>query len=548
MTPTLPATLGRRTLLRTAAGALAAGSALLARPSAASAAGATTPSSGAGAPTSTRSTASTQSTASTASTASPVPADPLHLLRRTTYGLTPALVADVQTRGVDAWLDEQLDPARIDDSTCDAAVTRFPLAHATGPQLHATVRSGSWVPMVELQMMTLARAAWSERQLFEVMVEFWSNHLNVTCPKGAVWATRGTYDREVVRAHALGRFSDMLVASSRSAAMMLYLDNQTSRGTTPNENYGREVLELHTVGRDAGYGEAGVVAAARAFSGMASWTTFTGGAAADLGTFRYRSDWHATGPLQVLGWSHANATRTDGLAVAESLMRYLASHPATAARLARKLAVRFVSDDPPQALVDRLAQVYLAGDTAIAPVLRALFASPEFAVSAGQKYTRPYEGTVGVLRALGLRPSTDGLTGSFRNLIGQLGSLGQAPMAWHPPDGYPDVAPAWAGSGTVLGRWNLNVALAKGGFGTGIVNPGPSLYARLLPGAAPASRAELVQALAARLLPGRPLPLAHRDALVAFLGGAGPVRTADTTTLFPVLTALLLDSPAWSMR
>ena len=480
--------------------------------------------------------------------ARPAAPDPLHLARRATYGLTPELVAQVRARGAAAWLEEQLHPERIDDSDCDAAVERFPLAHASPPELHARLPYGAWGGMQDLQAMTLSRAVWSRRQLLEVMVELWSNHLNATCPSSEVWSGRGSYDRDVVRAHALGRFSEMLAASVTSPAMLHYLDNVSSRGAAPNENYGREVLELHTVGRDAGYGQAGVVDSARAFTGLTTWNPWNGGTPATSGTFRYRADWRYTGPLRVLDWTHANGDRTGGVAVAHGLARYLAAHPATARRIARVLAVRFVSDTPSPGLVDALAQVYLAHDTAVVPVLRALFASAEFAASAGRKYRRPLEGTVSAMRALGIRPSSDDDPRAVRSLVWQLGQVGHAPLAWHPPDGYPDVAAAWSGSGTVLGRWNLNVGLAQGWWQEGLTYPGSSLAARLLPGPRPASRAALVDALHARLVPGQTLRAAHRDALVAFLGGPGPVRDADVTWQLGILTALVLDSPAASSR
>ena len=293
-----------------------------------------------------------------------------HLLLRTTYGITPALLAELDARGTRGWLDDQLTPERIDDGACDQIVARFPLASATPPELYRALDNGSWDGMRDVSSMTLARATWSKRQLFEVMVEFWSNHLNVTCPSSEVWSSRGSYDRDVIRKHALGTFSDLLVASCTHPAMLQYLDNLESRGANPNENYGREVLELHTVGRDAGYGQAGVVDSARAFTGLTVWNPWNGGTDTTYGTLRYRADWHYVGPLRVLGWLHPNADRTQGVQVATSLARYLAAHPATAARLAHKLAVRFVSDSPPPALVDRLARIYLDSGTAIVPVLR----------------------------------------------------------------------------------------------------------------------------------------------------------------------------------
>ena len=475
----------------------------------------------------------------------------IHLLKRTTYGVTPALLQQARTLGPTAWLERQLTPALIEDTACDQVCQRFPLARATPPQVWARTKQGSWDAMGDVTKLTIARAAWSKRQLFEVMVEFWSNHLNSTCPSSEVWATKGWDDEHVIRKHALGRFSDMLVASSTSPAMMLYLDNQKSQGKAPNENYGREVLELHTVGRDAGYGQAGVVDSARAFTGLTTWTQWNGGTAGETGnygTFRYRADWRYTGPLKVLGWTHANADKTKGVEVAQDLMRYLAAHPATAQRIARKLAIRFVQDDPPQALVDRLAQVYLDSDTAIVPVLRALFTSPEFQAARGRKYRRPYEDIIATIRALGIEPSKDTASKSIGDLGWELGELGHKPLAWGPPDGYPDVAAAWSGSGTVLGRWNLHVGLAQGWWKEGLAYPGTSLYQRMLGTQKPATRADLVTQTAARLMPGTTLPIKHRDALVTFLGGPGPTKEADTAGMFPILVALLLDSPHWSQR
>ena len=193
------------------------------------------------------------------------------------------------------------------------------------------------------------------------MVEFWSNHFNIAIPSGEGWDVKTTDDREVIRAHALGTFADLLQASAKSPAMLRYLDNDVSTAQSLNENYGRELLELHTVGVDAGYTQADVVDSARLMTGYT----------ADIyGTFTYRSSSHYVGPVTVLGFSHANGSAAGGQQVAEQYLSYLAHHPATARHLATKLAIRFVSDTPPSALIDRLAQIYLDNDTAIVPVLQ----------------------------------------------------------------------------------------------------------------------------------------------------------------------------------
>ena len=459
----------------------------------------------------------------------------LHLLRRTTYGLTPALVADVRARGTQAWLDEQLDPAGIDDSVCDGYLARLPLLHATPPQVRAAISSGAWDQMQQVQRATLARACWSKRQLFEVMVEFWNNHLHVTCPSSEVWDNRGDYEDNVIRAHALGRYSDMLVASAKSPAMLRYLNGASSRRGRINENYGREVLELHSVGVDGGYGQAGVVAAALALTGRSVDSN---------GNFLYRPDWHYVGPLKVLGWSSANATTAAGLATGDELLRYLASHPATARRIATRLVVRFVSDTPPARLVDELAQVYLDGGTAIVPVLRALLASPEFAASVGQKRRRPLEGLTAAVRALGITPEAEGV--QSMNELGWLSeSFGQAPLAWGTPDGYPDVAAAWTGSGGMLERWNRHMSLVGNWWPKVWNNPGaPGLLA-----VPPATAGGLVDALSMRLLAQR-LDDRQRGVLLTFMGvrETDPPPAAALGWQLMYIAALILDSPTWSAR
>jgi uncharacterized protein (DUF1800 family) len=193
---------------------------------------------------------------------------PLHLLRRATYGPTPTALAQVRSAGVDAWLTQQLAPAKLADPVGDVITARYPRLAWSAAQAHAAYPNSDWVLMFELGQATVARAAWSTRQLFEVMVDFWSNHLNVTSPSSEVWDNRHLYDRDVIRKHALGRFADMLVASAKHPAMLRYLDNASSTKDAPNENYGRELLELHTVGVNGGYTETMMVDSARIMTGF----------------------------------------------------------------------------------------------------------------------------------------------------------------------------------------------------------------------------------------------------------------------------------------
>jgi uncharacterized protein (DUF1800 family) len=313
--------------------------------------------------------------------ASYLPHDPyLHLLRRATWGPTPSMAKRIHAMGPSAWLEQQLAPRTIDDTACSTMIaTRFPIL-STSVRDAFTNLDGTWDLMQQLGVAAIARATWSRRQLFEVMVDFWSNHLNVTNPSDNVWWSRHDYDRTVIRRHALGKFSTMLTASATHPAMMMFLNNAESTGDNPNENYGRELLELHTVGADAGYTETEMHTSALVLSGFGiSWET---------GEFAYHPGDHYTGHVSVMGWSAANTSAANGRAVGLSYLNYLAHHPATAQRIATKLCQRFVSDTPPASLVRRVAAAYLANDTAIVPTLRTLFGSAAFPLSKGHAARR----------------------------------------------------------------------------------------------------------------------------------------------------------------
>ncbi|WP_433617348.1 DUF1800 domain-containing protein [Dactylosporangium sp. CA-139114] len=465
------------------------------------------------------------------------PADPvLHLLRRATYGPTAESEAELRKLGAAAWLERQLDPASVDDSACQAVLGKYTLIGKDIAGVRALVKAGSmkpgaWDVMQQLGTAAVARAAWSKRQLFELMVDFWSNHLNVTCPSGEVWDSRAQYDT-VIRANALGRFADLLKASMRSPAMLSYLDNRSSTKARPNENYARELLELHTVGLV--YSEADVKDAARLLTGLTVDPA--------TGLYRFDAAQHATGPVTILGWRHDNATAGGGEAAALAYADMLAMHPATAERLARKLCVRFVADEAPATLVARLAQVYLDNRTAIVPVLRALFTSPEFAAATGAKVRTPLEDVAATVRVLGIGPSAD--MDSVRGLYHYLVDMGHAPLRWAPPNGYPDVAAAWAAPSGLLIRWNAHLNIAAGWYPKQLARPA-SMLAYLVP-KLPATHGAFVDALARRLV-GQPLAPAHSAALLSFLGKAAtaPLKATDAaaTGRLPHLIALILDSP-----
>ncbi|GAA0942371.1 hypothetical protein Vau01_055620 [Virgisporangium aurantiacum] len=482
-------------------------------------------------------------TTSTVATPTSSP-DPLHLLRRATYGRTPDNEAELRSLGVSAWLDRQLDPRSIDDSACDAIVARFPLVSLDITGVRKAVKKGAWDAMQQLGTAAVARACWSRRQLFEVMVDFWSNHLNVTCPSSDVWDSRPDYDRTVIRAHALGRFADMLKASATHPAMLSYLDNRVSTKDKPNENYGRELMELHTVGLN--YTEADVKQAAILLTGRT--------VDAATGLYRYDAAKHATGAVAILGFQSANATAADGEKAGTAFLDHLAMHPKTAERIATKLCIRFVADEPPAGLVTTLAKVYLDNRTAIAPVLRALFTSAEFAKAANAKVKTPLEDIAGTVRILGLGPDAAGTNGAgtdgIRALYQILEKTGHGPMRWEPPNGYPDVAAAWASPSGFLVRWNAHLNLAAGWYPKQLTRTTPLLN-RLVPGALPATYGALVETVVKSLVGTAPKP-EHTAALTQFFGKKpiDPLKAKDqaVTGKFPHLVALVLDAPMFQVR
>jgi hypothetical protein len=465
----------------------------------------------------------------------PLSRDPvLHLLRRATFGPPGPDVAEVRREGIDAWLDRQLDPGQVPDDALDLALVAFPLLGMSTPELRATLNDNNrWDAMYQLGQATLARQVWSHRQLFEVMVDFWSNHLNMTNPSSSGWDTRTVADREVVRKHAMGRFSAMLRASARSPAMLRYLDNASSHKNNVNENYGRELLELHTVGIDGGYTEADV---------RNSAYLMTGRTVTEDGLFTYDANRHWTGRVKVLKFTHANGSPAKGFEVGEAYLSYLAKHPATARNIARKLAVRFVADNPPPTLVDRLAKAYLDNDTAIVPVLRVLFRSLEFWISTGLKVRRPLENFVAAARAVGVEPAA-GVREAVEEMYRQTERLGQAPLAWGPPNGYPDVAGAWSSAHAMLGIWNSHRALIQGRY-VGVRTPRAGDLAAPVPGKA----GRYLDKLARRLV-FQPLQAREKKALLTYLGaGEGTGVNANLGNRVQDVAALVLDSVYHALR
>lgn len=386
-----------------------------------------------------------------------------HLVSRFSYGLNRSLVKEVRRQGgARLWFEKQLTPGNIGDKQATAVNGWWPSLSRDTLTLWSREKSGAedgWDWVLNYQRWLLNRRIRTRRQVLEVMTEFWENHFYVPATGMNHFIFRKPYG-DMIRRHALGRFEDMLQAAVTHPAMLVYLDNAISTAKAINENLGRELLELHTVGLGAGYTEAEVKTSARILTGWRvdvakTWDT------------SYRPGDHAIGPVSVLGFSDPNAA-PDGRDLTRRYLSYLAHHPATAARIARKLAVKFVSDDPPQALVDRLAQVFLDNDTAIKPVLRALIDSPEFAASAGAKVRDPGEDLVATYRALGVKvldpPSTGGDQHAANSMLWQSGMIGLTPFTWPRPDGTPMTNAAWASPSRMMASFQVHFALAGAWF------------------------------------------------------------------------------------
>nr|WP_221379560.1 DUF1800 domain-containing protein [Actinoplanes polyasparticus] len=467
-----------------------------------------------------------------------VAADPIaHLLRRATFGPTPATLAEAAKLGVAGWLDRQLNHTAIEDAACDKLVARLPLADASIATVRSSIAKNSYDAFKQLGRAAVARAAWSNRQLFEVTVAFWANHLHIAAPSSGVWDSRSDYDVQVIRKHAFGKFADMLKASMKHPAMLTYLDNRSSTKAHPNENYARELMELHTVGLV--YSEQDVYAAARLLTGL---TVNSNGA------YVYDGSRHITGAVEILGFKHANATTAVGEPAALAFADHLARHPATAQRLATKLCQRFVADQAPASLVSTLAKVYLDNDTAIKPVLKALFTSPEFAAAIGQKTRTPFEDLIATIRTLGLGPEPAGVK-ALDALYNGLVNAGNAPFRWSPPNGFPDVAAAWASPSGFLMRCNNHLNLAAGWYPSQLTRPA-DLLKSLVP-VRPGTYGALVDALAVRLI-GAKLPAAHTAAVLSVAGKlpTSPLTATDKSLAghAPYLIALVLDAPSFQLR
>ncbi|HEU4996314.1 MAG TPA: DUF1800 domain-containing protein [Gemmatimonadaceae bacterium] len=414
-----------------------------------------------------------------------------HALSRLSYGARPGDIDLVRRVGLERWIALQLTPERIKDPAGDSAVASYESLATPTNELTAafrevrmarrdTTRRGEPAIMQsrrDLQMAVnevgsakLARAVVSERQLYEQMVDFWENHFSVFVGKGQTRLFIPSYDRDVIRPLALGRFRDLLGAVAQSPAMLFYLDNAQSGADSThrtlaelgrssrrpfagrrrpglNENYARELMELHTLGVDGGYTQQDVIEVARALTG---WSIDQA-----AGAFVFRPAIHDADEKMVLG-SRLEAGR--GIEDGEQVLDILARHPSTARFITRKLAVRFVSDSAPPELVSRCAAVFTKTDGDIRQVVQCVVTSPEFFSKRAYraKVKTPFEVVASALRAAEATP--DGSPRATQIVA----RLGQPIFGRQTPDGWPDRAEEWVNAGAMVNRVNFGLSLAQG--------------------------------------------------------------------------------------
>ena len=398
----------------------------------------------------------------------------VHFLSRTSFGVKREDVQKVNRLGIPVYLEEQLHPERISDSLAEeklAGLKTMRLSSRELIELYPPPRQqagqqemmgqqqmqGPRTVILELQQARLLRSVYSRRQLYEIMVDFWTNHFNVFSAKGADrWLTTA-YDRDTIRPHALGRFRDLLLATAQSPAMLFYLDNWLSadpnapaarmggpnnRRRGLNENYARELMELHTLGVDGGYTQRDVQEVARCLTG---WTIRQ---PRGEGSFYFEPRIHDTGEKIVLGNRiPPGGGMEDGLRIIE----LLAQHPSTARFVSLKLARRFIVDDPPTSLVNKAAEAFTKSAGDIPTVLRALIDSPEFYSpdTYQAKVKKPLEFVASALRSTGAEVQLS------HQLLRYLGRMGEPLFLAQPPTGHPDVAASWTSPDMLLTRMNF---------------------------------------------------------------------------------------------
>jgi len=379
----------------------------------------------------------------------PAPSAEYSILRRTSFGVSRRELQRIEQMGIQAYLDEQLDYGNIDATAIEATISSlFPDASKTPAELRPGFPDNFADVVGQLVNATQYRAFFSPRQLYEVMVEFWSNHFSIQVVNGLEPILKPYDDAQVIRPHALGNFRDLLFASANSSAMVYYLDNFLNFKDAPNENYARELLELHSMGVDGGYTEQDIKEVARCFTG---WTLDFG-----TGEFSYNDALHDKNEKLVLGQSINFGDKRDG----EAVLDLICYHPSTAQFIATKLCKRFISDNPSSAVIDSVSSAFLSSNGEIKDTLRALFAHNEFLQAYDQKLCRPMEFMGQYIRVLNPALALPQDNGLINYQI--ISVLGQVPLFWPTPDGYPDSSSHWGSTSGLLNRWRIALSI---GFG-----------------------------------------------------------------------------------
>ena len=404
----------------------------------------------------------------------------LHLLRRISFGPTVAELARVKAIGRAAYIEEQL--AASDSQTELLTTTLYPLINSGGSTAYLSTGAGFAVGthQLHLQCAMLYRALFSTAQLKEVMVDFWNDHFNTYIRKNPI-PLKLDLDRDVIRTNALGNFKTLLRAVVHSGEMLHYLDNWLNRVDAINENYSRELLELHTLGKGGGYTEADLKALARILSGL-GFVTDLPLSAVSYGQVQFTAAQHDATEKTFLGVVFPAGGGEEEI---DRALQLMLDHPSTAQFIASKLCRKFVADEPPPALVDRVAATFTSSGGDIKAMLRLILTSPEFDASAGAKQKRPQEAMIGAMRACGINTFDAALNTNLfgfavaapnGTLFTGLTKAGHEPFGWVPPNGYPDVARYWGNSNSLLYQQKFLVGMVEGiGYGRVLADPQAAL-------------------------------------------------------------------------
>lgn len=444
------------------------------------------------------------------------------MLNRITFGARVEERNRLAEIGLQNYIEEQLDFESIDDFYCDLQLSTFKTLDKDANELEGISNQlfdgydRETVPN-ELRQATLIRQLYSKRQLYEVMVDFWSDHFNIFIEKGECFYLKTVDDREVIRKHALGSFHDLVFASAHSPAMLTYLDNQVNEKSHPNENYARELMELHTLGVDSGYTQQDVMELARCFTGWSVKKHFW------LGEFVFREEQHDSGIKNVMGLT----IQTSGMKEAEDVIAMLTSHPNTAKFIATKLCRRFLADNPSQEIIEKVAQTFLQTHGDIKSVLRVVLLDGLAYLQ--PKYKRPSNFVLSASRMLNVE--TDGVA-----MNKHLFRMGQGYFNHPTPDGYSDFSETWQGN--LMPRWQFAFDLIRNEMEDTKHN-----LKNLLDVASTGILQDDIDSISSLLL-GSPIERLIRDQLIDSVSSAG----ANADEALQIIAGSLIASPAFQWR